>query len=234
MDLRVTGEEIRMTDQNQQDSPAEDMGLSANPSANVDEVCERPSGVAADPHVEAIANDGAGSTNRIYAYGAAVAATLGIVAGIVFASFAGQMSARSAASTNTSTNSSAAGLAALMKPQTPATTDAITPPADLAGAEGTSDPQPVAAGHRKGKKRKPVTPGAFAIEGDDELVGFDPSKGVIQTSARKVFLVSSSIGGDISAKWQDGPSNIHYKCDLNAYCTLTRKGAAVLYAKLKN
>ena len=77
------------------------------------------------------------------------------------------------------------------------------------------------------------TPETFAIEGDDELVGYDPSKGVIQTSARKVFVVSAATNSNTSAEWQDGPANIHYKCDLNANCTLSRRGAAVLYAQLK-
>jgi len=29
------------------------------------------------------------------------------------------------------------------------------------------------------------------------------------------------------------PANVHYKCDLNAMCSLRRKGAAILYAQWK-
>jgi hypothetical protein len=132
-----------------------------------------------------------------------------------------------------STNSNAVVLAASVHPQPPAPADANSPPADLPAAQTPADPQPTPASHRKARKKAAVAPGAFAIEGDDELVGVDTSKGVIQTSARKVFLVSSIPGGNTWAKWQDGPSNIHYKCDLYASCTLSRKGAAVLYAKLQ-
>jgi hypothetical protein len=179
-----------------------------------------------------IADAGEGPTNRIYAYGA-IAATLGIVAGLAFATVAGRMSPQSAQSSIASTNPNAVVLAASVKPQTPAPADANTTSTDLLAAQTPADPQPRPASPRKAKKKPAVGTEAFAIEGDDELVGFDVSKGVIQTSARKFFLVSAIAGGDTSAKWQDGPSNIHYKCDLNASCTLSRKGAAVLYAKLQ-
>ena len=63
------------------------------------------------------------------------------------------------------------------------------------------------------------------------MVGFDQSKGIIQTNARKTFLVAvASIGANSSA-WQQWPANIHYKCDLNASCMLTRRGATVLHAQ---
>jgi hypothetical protein len=220
-----------MTDQNPQESRVEDTPQTDGQSAKLDESLELPVGADEDPKGHLIANAGAGSANPVYVYGA-IAATLGIVAGIAFAFFAGLMSPRSVPQNMGATNSNAVVLAASVKPQAPA--DANTPPADFTAAQTISNPQPVPASHRKARKKKPVAPGAFAIEGDDELVGFDPSKGVIQTSARKVFLVNSNTAADISANWQDGPSNIHYKCDLNAYCTLTRKGAAVLHAKLKN
>jgi hypothetical protein len=222
-----------MTDQNLQDSAVEDSGQRESQSVQVDESLLDSAGAVVDPKGQTITNEGAGAVNRVYAYGA-IAATLGIVAGLVFASFAGRMSPRSGPTNIGSTNSNAVVLAASVIPQSPAPVEANTPPADLPAAQTPPDPQPTPASHRKAKKKAAVAPGAFAIEGDDELVGFDSSKGVIQTSARKFFLVSSKTGGDISSKWQDGGSNIHYKCDLYASCTLSRKGAAVLYAKLKN
>jgi hypothetical protein len=176
--------------------------------------------------------------NRIIAYGA-IAATLGIVAGLVFASFAGGSTARNVPSNPGSANSNAAGLAELVKPAVaapgeskPSPADARTPPVELAAAKTPSALRTGYASHRKAKKKEPEGPPTFAIEGDDELVGYDPSKGVIQTSARKTFLVSATTASGTSA-WQDGPANIHYKCDLNSRCTLTRSGATVLYAQLK-
>jgi len=49
---------------------------------------------------------------------------------------------------------------------------------------------------------------------------------------RKFFVVGKMSGGITAVKWQDVPANIHYRCDLHAACTLTRSGAAVLYARL--
>jgi hypothetical protein len=221
-----------MTDQNPLDSMVEETDQTDSRTAKEDESLERSVSADVDPDGEITANAVAGAANRVIAF-ASIAATLGIAAGIAFASYAGRMSARSAQSNIVSTNPNAVVLAASVKPQTPAPADANTPPADLPSAQTPPDPQPTPASHRKSRKRTAAAPGAFAIEGDDELVGFDTSKGVIQTSAAKFFLVSSITAGDISAKWLDGPSNIHYKCDLNASCTLTRKGAAVLYARLK-
>ncbi len=223
-----------MTDQNPLDSRVEDIGQTDSLSAKVDESLEPSAGAVVDANPQMTADDDADPANRIYAYGGAIAVTLGILAGIVFASFAGRANPRSVSSNIDSTNSNAVVLAASVKPQAPAPADANTPPADLPAAQTPLDPQPSSVSHRKAKKRTAAAPGAFAIEGDDELVGFDTSKGVIQTSASKFVLISSIAGGDISAKWQDGTSNIHYKCDLSGNCTLTRKGAAVLYAKLKN
>jgi hypothetical protein len=205
-----------MTDLNPLNSSVEDTGKPDSQSAKENESLQH--------------SAGASSPNIIYAC-AAIAATLGIVAGIAFASLAGRVKSQSVPSNISAMDSNAVVLAASVKPQPLA--DANTSPADSSAAQAPADPQPIPPSHRKAKKRTPAAPGAFAIEGDDELIGFDTSRGVIQTTTSKFFLVSSISGGDISAKWQDGPSNFHYKCDLNATCTLTRKGSAVLYAKLK-
>jgi hypothetical protein len=85
---------------------------------------------------------------------------------------------------------------------------------------------------KKAKKKEPQEFGSFALEGDDELVGYDPSKGLIQTSARKTFVIVRVSGDGNAARWGDVPANVHYKCDMNDACTLTRSGAVLLYARL--
>jgi hypothetical protein len=93
---------------------------------------------------------------------------------------------------------------------------------------------PTAPAHRKKAKQKtPPDTVAFGIEGDDELVSFDSSHGIVETSTRKFFVVGKPIAADNSAAWQDVPANVHYKCDLNAMCSLRLKGAAILYAQWK-
>ena len=90
-----------------------------------------------------------------------------------------------------------------------------------------------AAARRRSKKKSAEEPSTFAIEGDDELVGFDPSRGIAKTSTRITFVISATTARDAAARWQDLPANIHYKCDMNDSCTLTRKGAVVLNAQLR-
>jgi len=97
--------------------------------------------------------------------------------------------------------------------------------------EASTDKAP--APHRRAKKKPPAPPTAFAIEGDDELVGVDASRGIIETSTRKFFVIDKLTAADNSAAWQDVPANVHYKCDLNAVCSLRRAGAMVVYARLR-
>jgi hypothetical protein len=103
--------------------------------------------------------------------------------------------------------------------------DTNAPPAESAAAP--------AAPHKKPKRKAPVAPAAFAIEGDDELVSFDYAKGVMETSGRKFFAIDKLSVGNNLAAWQDVPANIHYRCDLNSLCVIKRAGAGVLYARLR-
>jgi hypothetical protein len=86
---------------------------------------------------------------------------------------------------------------------------------------------------RKARRKQPEEFKAFAIEGDDELVAFDSSKGLVETNA-KTFIIVKASGDGNTTKWSDMPANVHYKCDMNAACTLTRSGAVLLYARLSH
>jgi hypothetical protein len=107
---------------------------------------------------------------------------------------------------------------------------------DASGNSATADAgaAPVAPVRRRRLQQKVPPPSiAFGIEGDDELVSFDSSRGIVETSTRRFFVVGKPIAADNSAAWQDIPADVHYKCDLNAMCSLRRKGAAILYAQWK-
>jgi len=121
----------------------------------------------------------------------------------------------------------------LLKRQADVHADANPSPTDLSAATTASGASKASAPRKRAKYKAPEEPATFAIEGDDELVGYDPSRGIIETRARKTFFIDKTSGEDIAARWQDIPANIHYKCDLTAACTLTRKGAVVLHARLK-
>jgi hypothetical protein len=117
--------------------------------------------------------------------------------------------------------------AALLKRQSD-----TTAAADTAAAQASAAAKAPAARKKAKQKAQPATE-AFAIEGDDELVGYDSTRGIIETTTRKFLVVGKPIAADNSAAWQDIPADVHYKCDLNAMCSLRRKGAAMLYAQWK-
>ena len=56
------------------------------------------------------------------------------------------------------------------------------------------------------------------IEGDDVITGDNPSRGTVETSAGRVFLVIKSRAAD----WQTFPAAIHFRCDKNGACVLSR------------
>jgi hypothetical protein len=117
--------------------------------------------------------------------------------------------------------------AALLKRQTD-TAEATTAAVAEASASRT-----LAAAQRRAKKKAADQPGTFAIEGDDELVGIDSSRGIAKTTTSITFLLSAATARDAAAHWQDMPATIHYKCDMNYACTLTHRGAVVLTAQLR-
>lgn len=120
--------------------------------------------------------------------------------------------------------------AELLKRQADLRAGASTSSTELSTADKAA--KAASAARKKARKRVPEDFLAFAIEGDDELVGYDPSKGLAETSSRKTFIIDKTNGAFNAATWEDVPANIHYKCDLKAACTLSRRGATVLYARL--
>jgi hypothetical protein len=73
----------------------------------------------------------------------------------------------------------------------------------------------------------------FSIEGDDAIVEFDLSSGVIETRDNKTFLVGKAIAISLDSRWLEFPVSIHYRCDQTSTCTLTHAGAGALRARLK-
>jgi len=60
------------------------------------------------------------------------------------------------------------------------------------------------------------------IEGDDEIVSDNPGKGVISTGSGKAFLVGANILTNPALDWQIFPADIHYRCEKNAMCLVTK------------
>ncbi len=83
------------------------------------------------------------------------------------------------------------------------------------------------------KKKPALAPLPYTIEGDDLIVEFDPSFGVIETRGRKLFLVDKAVAAAANTAWQDYPLSIHYHCDQMSNCTLTHSGLGGLRVKMK-
>jgi hypothetical protein len=73
----------------------------------------------------------------------------------------------------------------------------------------------------------------FSFEGDDEIVEFDASRGVIETEAGKTFFFDKAAAAGADSRWQDFPVSVHYKCNQNADCTLAHSGAGALHVRLR-
>jgi hypothetical protein len=91
-------------------------------------------------------------------------------------------------------------------------------------------PPPPPAAH---KKKATLAPLPYMIEGDDAIVEFDPSFGVIETRGRKLFLIDKAAAAAANTAWQDFPVNIHYLCDPMSNCTLMHSGLGSLRVKMR-
>jgi hypothetical protein len=90
-----------------------------------------------------------------------------------------------------------------------------------------------AAGRKKAVVKAPQKLLAFSIEGDDAIVDFDASRGIIETSSGKVFFIDRAGGTASDPRWQDYPVEIHYRCDRGSECTLMHAGAGALHVRLR-
>jgi hypothetical protein len=71
------------------------------------------------------------------------------------------------------------------------------------------------------------------IEGDDVIVGDNPSRGTVDTSGGRVFYLGAAGMHNRTAEWQVFPAAIHFRCDKNGSCVLTRTNShASLQARL--
>ena len=72
-----------------------------------------------------------------------------------------------------------------------------------------------------------------SIEGDDVIVGDNPSRGTVETSGGRVFFLGVAGMHNRATDWQVFPASIHFRCDKNGSCTLTRANSHVtLQARL--
>ena len=87
------------------------------------------------------------------------------------------------------------------------------------------------AGHGRLLQRMQHLP--TAIEGDDVIVGDNPSRGTVETGGGRVFYLGVAGMHNRTAEWQVFPAPIHFRCDKNGSCVLTHTNSHVsLQARL--
>lgn len=61
-----------------------------------------------------------------------------------------------------------------------------------------------------------------SIEDDDVIVGENPQRGTLDTEGGRVFMVGVTGLRNRTAEWQVFPAPVHFHCDKNGACVLTR------------
>jgi hypothetical protein len=73
----------------------------------------------------------------------------------------------------------------------------------------------------------------FTIEGDQTAVSYDVQSGVVSTDGSGLFVVEKAPGEPPVFRPQATPSNVHYKCDQDANCSLIMASIVVPHARLR-
>lgn len=75
-------------------------------------------------------------------------------------------------------------------------------------------------------------PQMFYSEGDATVANYDAAGDTIETADGKIFVVGATVSASNAASWDDYRANVHYRCDQNGHCSLTRNGVIALNARL--
>ncbi len=102
-----------------------------------------------------------------------------------------------------------------------------------AGADGkATDASKLSADKKARKQPLPQAPRIY-IEGDDAIVWYDASAGIVETSAGKALQVDRMNAGINTLKGREFPVDIHYQCDQAGNCTFAGIGLGVQHARLR-
>ena len=74
----------------------------------------------------------------------------------------------------------------------------------------------------------------FTIEGDQTAVAYDSQSGIVSTDGSGMFVVEKAPGEAPMVRAQETPSNVHYKCDQDANCSLIMASLIVPHAHLRS
>ena len=92
---------------------------------------------------------------------------------------------------------------------------------------------PTSTAHNKAAAKPAQKLVTFSSEGDDSIVDFDGSRGIIETRAGKVFFIDRASGAVTDPRWQEYPVEVHYRCDQSLECTIMHSGAGALHVRMR-
>ncbi len=72
----------------------------------------------------------------------------------------------------------------------------------------------------------------FYSEGDATVVSYNADSDTVQTDDGRTFVIGTTVSVSSATSWDDYRANVHYRCDQNGHCTLTRTGVIALNARL--
>jgi hypothetical protein len=72
----------------------------------------------------------------------------------------------------------------------------------------------------------------FYSEGDATVASYNAAGDTIETDDGRTFVVGTTVSVSSATSWDDYHANVHYRCDQNGHCTLTRMGVIALNARL--
>jgi hypothetical protein len=74
----------------------------------------------------------------------------------------------------------------------------------------------------------------FTVEGDQTAVAYDAQSGIVSTEGSGVFVVEKADRDVKVLHPQVTPSNVHYRCDQDANCSLIMASGIIPHARMRS
>lgn len=101
----------------------------------------------------------------------------------------------------------------------------------LSTSAAASIPAPVDAPVNLDGGMKPQ-PQVFYSEGDITVADYNAARDTIVTEDGRTFVIGTTVSVSTATSWDDYRANVHYRCDQNGNCSLTRTGVIALNARM--
>jgi hypothetical protein len=110
--------------------------------------------------------------------------------------------------------------------------DASAPNLNSLGTSATASiPAPVDAPLNLDGGTKPQVQ-VFYSEGDISVADYNATRDTIETEDGRTFVIGPTVSVSTATSWDDYRANVHYRCDQNGNCSLSRTGVIALNARM--